>query len=75
MPTENVEVSVAMPDGIKLWGCLTRPIDASATHKYPSLLMLDPYSGKCDGRIPGWTYYAAHGYVAGYFHVRGTGPQ
>ena len=73
LPIENAEVRVTMPDGARLWGCLTRPVDADAAHRYPAILMFDPYSGKCDGGIPGWKYYAEHGYVASYFHVRGTG--
>ncbi len=70
---EQIEIMLAMEDGVKIWGCLSRPANVGANEKLPAVLKLDPYRGKCNEERVRGAYFAAHGYVAAYFHIRGTG--
>ncbi|MBW4696303.1 MAG: CocE/NonD family hydrolase [Aphanocapsa lilacina HA4352-LM1] len=70
---EQSEIAVAMADGVRLWGCLTKPVAAKAGERFPALLTLDPYSGGCAKRRTDYTALAGQGYATAYFHVRGTG--
>jgi putative CocE/NonD family hydrolase len=72
---ERRAVRIPMPDGTRLFACLTLPRGAAGGERFPVLLTSEPYAvDRCSDHVrPLYRGLAQAGYAVAYVHVRGTG--